>query len=207
MVASSIAQGLSVPSFTTIAAYHPQAALAIASGVPVRPSIRPLSVTFDSTAFVGQQKPASFAEIISSYSIFAGADITIDPSNAFEGNVLKYVNDQAQMEAETGITMTLEVRGLGSDYNPVPEPTPLQSVGRLFSAAVGIWTLDNPDNVKALFTLNTPPNAAPESTAFPITVWFNFGFLVLGEGAGNFMCMAPADARKMLREQFGIGGM
>jgi hypothetical protein len=203
MVAASIAQGLAVPAFSTIAAFHPQAALAIACGVPVRPNLRSLSVEFDSTAFLGQVLPTSFTEIISSYSIFGGADITIDPSNAFPGNPLKFLNDIGQV-LESGILFEMEVRSRGDDYNPVPDPTPLQSVARLFSAAVGIWTMDNPDNVKARFTLQSFPNSAPASNAFPITVWVNFMFLVLGSEAQQFFCVPPGEARKRLRDEHGI---
>ncbi|HZU82018.1 MAG TPA: hypothetical protein VE987_03830, partial [Polyangiaceae bacterium] len=145
---------------------------------------------------------ASFSEVIGSYSIFAGADITVDPTNAFPGNPLKYLNDVGQALV-SGITFTLLTRG-SDDYTPIPDETPLQSVPRLLSAAVGVWTLDNPDNVKATFTLQTIPNAASEETALPMTVWLNFAFLMLGSGGREFLCLDAGTCRKRLKEEHGF---
>lgn len=203
MVASTIAQGLTVPDFRVLAYYHPQAALAIACGVPLHPNLRTLSVTFDTSAAVGERLPASFSEVIGSYSIFAGCDLTIDPTQAFPGNPLKYLNDVGQALV-SGVTFALEVRG-SEDYTPIPDEVPLQSVPRLLASSVGIWTLDNPDNVKANFTLQTLPNAASETTAFPMTVWLNFSFLMLsGQGSREFLCMRPELARAQLKTEHGF---
>jgi hypothetical protein len=202
MVASSLAQGLQAPDFRTLAAFHPQAALAIACGVPVRPNLRTLSVTFSTSADIGQVIPASFSEVVGSYSIFAGADITVDPTNAFPGNPLKYLNDVGQALV-SGITFRLVARG-GDDYTPIPDETPLQSVPRLLSAAAGIWTLDNPDNVKAYFTLQAIPNAASEETALPMTVWLNLAFLMLGAAGREYLCVDAKTARCRLKEEHGF---
>lgn len=199
---SSIAQGLAVPPMGTLAAYHPQFALAILSGVPVRPDVRVLSVTFDSSAEVGNVRPASFAEIISSYSVFSGCDLTIDPTSAFPGNPLKFLNDVGQALV-SGITFTLTVRGRGDDYSPISDETPLQSVPRLLSAAAGVWNLDNPDNVKARFTLAALPNGSP-LPGFPFTIWLNLAFLMLGSEGAKFMCLSAQDARVRLKTECGV---
>jgi hypothetical protein len=199
---SSLAQGLSVPNLETIAQYHPQFALAILAGVPCRPDIRSLSVDFDSSAAIGNYEPASFSEIISSYSIFGGSDITIDPTSAFAGNPLKYLNDVGQALV-SGITVTLLVKGRGADYSPVADETPLQSAPRLLSASVGVWNLDNPDNVKARFTLQSFPNGSA-GPSFPFTIWWNFAFWVLAAEGAHYMCLDPREARRRLRDEWGL---
>jgi hypothetical protein len=199
----TVAQGIAMPSLETIAAFHPQAALAIACGVPVRPDIRTTSATFDSSAMVGQQIPSSFAEIISNYSIFAGCKMGIDPSQAFPGNPLKFLNDVGQMQ-ETGVTVTIAARTRTSDYNPAIDDVPLQDVPPLLSAFVGLWTLDNPDNIFVRYTLQNLPNAAAGDTAFPITFWLNFAWIVLGADASQFFCLPPEECRRRLRCDHGI---
>lgn len=199
---STLAQGLAAFDFRTLAAYHPQAALAVACGVPLRPNVRNLSVQFSSSAAVGTRLPASFAEVIGTYSIFAGCDTTIDPTNAFPGNPLKYLNDTLQAYT-SGITFTLECRGQ-DDYTPMPDEVPLQSVPRILSGAAGIWVLDNPDNVKATFTLQVLPNAAAGSTGFPITAWVNFMFLTMGSACRPFLEYDAPQARKILKDEHGF---
>jgi hypothetical protein len=196
---TSTVGGIVMPPFETLARFHPQFALAIDDGVPVRPDLRPLSVDFDSSAQIGNFEPASFSEIISSYSVFGGCDLTIDPTSAFAGNPLKYLNDVGQALV-TGITFTLAVRARGDDYTPIIDETPLQSVCSLLGATAGMWNLDNPDNVKARFTLAAFPNGA-STPGFPITVWLTFVFLVLGSEGATYMCMSPKDARAELRKR------
>jgi hypothetical protein len=192
---SSVAQGLTVPHFETLAVFHPGFALAIVEGVPCRPQIRALSVEFDASAQVGAVQPASFSQVIGAYSVFSGVDITIDPTNAFPGNPVKYVND-AGMALVSGITVEFTVRG-ADDYTPIADPTPLQSVPRLLAAAAGVWSMDNPDNVKARFTLQAIPNSSPD-TAFPITVWMNLSFLVLAPEGCKYVCLDIHEARQKL---------
>jgi hypothetical protein len=203
MVASTQAQGLAVPDFGVLCAYHPQVALAIACGVPLHPNVRVLQVTFGTGAAVGDVLPASFSEVMGAYSIFAGADVTIDPTNAFPGNPLKYLNDVCQALC-SGITFTLFCRGR-EDYTPIPDETPLQSVAKLLSSSVGIWTMDTPDNVKATFTLQSLPNAQAETTGFPLTAWVNLSFLMLGGGCREYLCLDPCEARRRLWQDHGIG--
>lgn len=192
------AVGMPVP-FETLARFHPQFALAIDDGVPCRPNIRGLSADFDTTAQIGSFEPASFSEIISSYSVFAGVDITIDPTGLLPGNPLKYLSDVSQA-LESGITFTLTVRGRGDDYTPIVDETPLQSVPQVLAAAVGIWNMDNPDNVKARFTLAAFPLGS-SSVGAPFTVWMTFSFLVLGAEGARYMCMCAKDARDELRRR------
>lgn len=199
---NTLAQGLVAPDFRVLATYHPQAALAVACGVPLRPNVRNLAVTFASSSAVGTRLPVSFSEVIGTYSIFAGADVTIDPTNAFPGNPLKYLNDLF-MALVSGITFTLECRG-SEDYTPMPDEVPLQSVARILSGAAGIWTMDTPDNVKATFALTALPNAATGTTGFPITVWVNFMFLSLGSPGRPYLALDAPTARKQLRDEFGI---
>lgn len=192
---SGNAQGLVVPHFETLAMFHPGFALAIASGVPCRPDVRVLSQQFDSSAQVGNALPASFSEIMGAYSVFVGCDVTIDPTNAFPGNPVKYLNDALQAQV-TGITFKFTTRG-SDDYTPIPDETPLQAVPRLLAAAAGIWSLDNPDNVKATFTMQSVPNGSP-TPGFPFTVWINFAFLRLAPEGTKYLCCPAPEARKRL---------
>jgi hypothetical protein len=191
-----------MPSLTTLAEYHPQFALAIAMGVPKRPNMRTVQAQFANSS-VPQNKPASFDQgfqgpgFVSTYSVFTGFHHSIDPTNAFGGNVLKTLSDEMQSWV-SGITMTMTVRSDGSDYTPIPFDTPLQLVPRVLNPTAGMWSMDNPDNVKIVFTLQAAPPASP------LTVWGVFSFLVLGEGARPFICMDPGEARAELRK-LGIG--
>jgi hypothetical protein len=193
------ANGIVFPSLAKIAEYHPAFALAAFEGIGVRVDMRPLSVEFTTQAAIGQVLPASFAEIISSYSVFVGADLTLDPTSAFPGNVLKNLSDVTQARV-TGITFTLLVRANGDDYAPVPEETPLQSVVRLLNAGAGVWALDNPDNVKARFTLAS----LQQPTALPFTAWLTLCFYVLGPEGQKYLCMDADTARKVLRDKYNV---
>lgn len=191
------AQGLVMPSMETLVAFHPNFALAIALGVKVRPTLRTLQAQFPDTS-VPQLKPASFDDtfkgpgFVSTYSIFTGFDHTIDPTNAFDGNVLKTVSDEFQSKV-SGITFTLFVKG-DTDYTPIPFDTPLQLVSKILNPTAGMWSMDATDNVKAQFTLQSSPAGDG-----PITVWAVFSFLQLGEGARPIMCLPVAEARAQLR--------
>lgn len=169
--------------------FHPQFALAIASGAKVRPNVRILSVQFPGDSSVGNVLPASFSSPITAYSVFAGCAETIDPTNQFGGNPIKYLNDAAMAQV-TGVTFTLMARTKGDDYTPIPDETPLQLVPQLLSAAAGIWYLDEPaDNVKATFTLAASPNQS-----MPFTCWLGLVFLVLSNDAASYLCKSAPEA-------------
>jgi hypothetical protein len=180
----------------TLCTFHPAFALAILNGIGVRPSTRTVQATFSSTT-LGQQKPASFDAIITTYSVFAGVDITIDPTNAFPGNPLKAQQDFFQTWGSTGITFLLAARTKGdNDYNPIPSDVPLQTVPAILNKVAGAWHMINPDNIKAQFTLaSTPPGGAQ---AVPFTCWVIFSFLTLGPGGENYLAIPAAKARVQL---------
>jgi hypothetical protein len=176
--------------FSTLAAYHPQFALAILHGVPIRPNLRTLQATFPNLA-AGESEPASFDQQISRYSVFAGCAVTIDPTNAFVGSSLKTMSDFFQAKV-SGITMNLVIRSRGSDYAPVIDDIPLQLLESTLNPGAGTWKFDNPDNPKAQFTIQTPPTDAP------FTVWVTFNLLVLGDGNEEFLCLDRAVAQERL---------
>ncbi|MGH2998477.1 MAG: hypothetical protein ACRDNM_04175 [Gaiellaceae bacterium] len=187
-----ISAGASVPSLVTLAQYHPQVALAVLNGVPLRPNLRPLSQELQNSQ-IAQPQPASFSEVISQYSIFGGVHVTIDPTNNIIGNPLKYLSDAAQ-PLTSGITVNLLIKSRdGVDYAPIPDETPLQGLPAAFAPAVGIWRMVNPENVKLNFTVQT---------AFagdgPITVWAIFTFWVLASVGEAFTRMGVDEARRRL---------
>lgn len=191
--------GIVTPSFDVLVAWHPQFALAVLEGVEVRPNLRTVEAVFSSFALNTPLQEA-FDTQITGYSIFSGCDITLDPTNAFQGNLFKGLNDVTQ-GLVTGITSRLMVLSRGEhNYFPIPSQTPLQMVPQVLSRAAGIWHLNSPDNVKMDFTLiATPPGEGP------LTVWATFSFLVLGEGGEQFLCLSPRQARAQLRAM-GYGG-
>lgn len=179
------------PSLLTLATYHPQVALAVAMGIPLRPNIRPLSIELQNSQ-QGQAQRTSFSEVMSQYSIFAGVHVTVDPTNDEEGNAVKYLNDAAQALV-TGVTCNLLVKGAGGvDYSPIPDETPVQSVPVLFAPSIYVWRMVNPENVKAEFTLQTQVNASP------FTLWLNFVFLVLASEGDTYTNVDPETARRQL---------
>lgn len=182
--------GLIIPKFSTLALYHPQFALAILEGCPARPNLRTLQATFPNLA-AGEFVPASFDQQISRYSVFAGCAVTIDPTNAFDGNPLKSMSDYFQAKV-SGITLNLEIRSRGSDYAPVVSDIPLQLLEAALNPTAGVWKFDNPDNPKAVFTLQTPP------TESPFTVWVTFNLWVLGDGSETYLCMNRDEAIRCL---------
>jgi hypothetical protein len=183
--------GFTTPSLVTLAQYHPQFALAVLNGVAVRPNLRPLSIELQNSQ-IGQPQPASFQEVISQYSIFAGVGLTIDPTNNIPGNPLKTLADGAQ-PLTTGVTVNMLVKTNDPpDYSPIPDDTPLQSLPAAFAPSIGIWRMVNPENVKVRFTLQTPAEGDP------FTVWLVFCFLVLGAQGTGYLQMTAADARAAL---------
>lgn len=188
-----IASLFTPPPPDVLAFYHPQVALAAAKGVMLRPNLRTLMTKFSTNA-LNTTQPASFDQQIGSYSIFTGSTVTLDPTSAFLGNVLKTTSDRNQA-AVTGITVTLQLLGSGGagDYSPIPTATPLQAAKDILNAQAGIWAMKNPDNPKALFTLAAAP---PE---VPLSVWWIFCFAVLGPGGEEFMCVSPEKCREELR--------
>jgi hypothetical protein len=186
-------------SWETLCTFHPAFALAVLNGIGIRPSTRMVQAKFSSAA-LGTQVPASFDAIITTYSVFGGVDITIDPTNAFPGNPIKAQSDFFQTWGASGITLTLQARTKGdNDYNPLPSDTPLQMVPAMLNKVAGAWHMINPDNIKAQVTLaSVPPGGV---TAVPFTVWLGFTFLTLGPGGENYLSIPAARARTMLAAQ------
>lgn len=187
----------------TLCTFHPQFALAILHGIGVRPSTRIVQATFSSVV-LNQQIPASFDAIITSYSVFGGVDITIDPTNAFPGNPQKAQSDFFQAWGASGIRVQLAAYTKGDNtYNPIPSDMPLQAVPALLNKTAGAWKMENPDNIKAQFSLaSLPPGGA---TAIPFTVWMIWSFLCLGPGGENFLSLSAVEARRRLASEFGYG--
>lgn len=184
--------GYRMPSLETLAQYHPQVALAVWNGIPLRPNLRPLSVELQNSQ-VGTPQRTSFDTVISQYSIFGGVDLTIDPTNNLTGNPLKYLADAAE-PATSGVTCTLLVKSNdGTDYTPIPEETPVQQVPRLFAGSIGSWRMVNPENVKASFTLQSVQQADH------FTMWLTFCFFILASSGQPFFDIPIAEARKQLR--------
>ena len=182
----------------TLLTFHPAFALAILNGIGVRPSTRVVQAQF-SSATLGQQVPAAFDAIITTYSVFGGVDISIDPTNAFPGNPIKAQSDFFQTWGASGIRVQLAARTKGdNDYNPIPSDIPLQMVPAVLNKVAGAWHLINPDNIKAQFTLAALP--AGGVTAVPFTVWMTFSFLTLGPGGENFLSLPPVVARARLAQ-------
>lgn len=191
--------GILVPQLETIAAYHPQFALAILNGIKARPNLRTIQAVFSSFA-LNTPVEESFDQQITGYSIFTGCEISLDPTNAFNGNILKGLSDTTTALA-SGIVVNLLVRAAEDhDYMPIPENTPLQLVPVVLARSAGIWAMNNPDNVKLRFTLTSTPIGDG-----PLTAWVVFSFLVLGEGAQPYLCIPYDKARAELRK-LGYGG-
>lgn len=184
---------LPLPPISVIAGYFPQFACALYDGVELRPNLRTLQATFASTA-VNTFVETSFDEQLSSFALFAGATVLIDPTNNIPGNPLKTLSDAAQVIA-SGIALTITVRGRGDDYTPVPTPTPISMIPRVLNPTVGLWAWDMPDNVKARFVIFNPPPVAP------FTVWCVLGFYQLASSGRAYMTgLTREDARARLRK-------
>lgn len=181
---------LPLPPLEVVAKYFPNFALALYEGVELRPNLRTLQANF-STTTLNTRLDASFDEQVSSFSLFAGCTVDIDPTGNLNGNALKTLSDQAQV-AVSGMVLRFTVRGRGDDYSPVPTDTPLIMVPRVLNPTVGLWAWDNPDNVKATFTINAYVPAAP------FTVWAVFGFYQLASGGEQYMSMPRHCARDEL---------
>jgi hypothetical protein len=181
---------LPLPPLEVVAKYFPNFALALYEGVELRPNLRTLQANF-STTTVNTRLDASFDEQVSSFSLFAGCAVRIDPTSNIIGNPLKALSDAAQVEV-SGIVMRFTVRGRGDDYSPVPTDTPLIMVPEVLQPMVGLWAWDNPDNVKATFTINAYVPAAP------FTVWATFGFYQLASDGLRYMSMPRHCARDEL---------
>ncbi|HTA17768.1 MAG TPA: hypothetical protein VK989_00665 [Polyangia bacterium] len=181
---------LPLPPLEVIAKYFPQFALALWDGVELRPNLRTLEANF-STTTINTQLDASFDEQISSFSLFGGAAEVIDPTGNLNGNPLKSMSDRAQARV-SGIVVNFTVRGRGDDYSPVPTDTPLELVPAVLNPTVGLWAWDNPDNVRARFTINGFVPAAP------FTVWLVFGFYQLASRGCDFLRLDRQCARDKL---------
>ncbi len=188
-----------IPSPAELASIHPQFALAMLEGCAAHPNERIMEADFSTNA-VGVFEDASFDSQITSYSIFLGADYTIDPQPSFAGNPLKGLSDVTS-ELVSGVVCTLSIRGRGDDYQPIPlgSDVPLQLVPGILNGSAGTWYMDNPDTGRARFTVRAPTIAAPFS------VWLVFAFLVLQGDCEPYLCLSKAEARKRLRECHGIG--
>jgi hypothetical protein len=181
---------LPLPPLEVVAKYFPNFALALYHGVELRPNLRTLQANFASTT-VNTRLDASFDEQVSSFSLFGGAAVIIDPTSAFIGNPLKSTSDKNQADV-SGLVMRFTVRGRGDDYSPVPNDTPVTLIPKILNPTVGLWSWDNPDNVKATFTINGYVPAAP------FTVWVVFGFYQLASDGLKYMSMPRHCARDEL---------
>lgn len=181
---------LPLPPLEVIAKYFPNFALALYHGVELRPNLRTLQANF-STTTVNTRLDASFDEQVSSFSLFGGAGLIIDPTSNINGNPLKTTSDTNQANV-SGIVCRFTVRGRGDDYSPVPTDTPLTLIPKILNPTVGLWAWDNPDNVKATFTINGFVPAAP------FTVWLVFGFYQLASDGLKYMSMPRQCARDEL---------
>jgi len=181
---------LPLPPLEVVAKYFPNFALALYHGVELRPNLRTLQANFATTT-VNTRLDASFDEQVSSFSLFGGAAVVVDPTSNINGNPLKSVSD-ANQAIVSGIVVRFTVRGRGDDYSPVPTDTPLILVPRVLNPTVGLWAWDNPDNVKATFTINGFVPAAP------FTVWLVFSFYQLASDGLKFMSMPRHCAREEL---------
>lgn len=191
-----VSLGLGPDFWETLCAFHPGFALAVWNGISVRPSVRIIQGVFSSTA-LNQRVPGAFDSIITSYSVFTGCEISVDPTNAFAGNPQKAQSDFFQAWGASGLRVQLQARTKDNvDYDPIPVDTPLQMVPAIMRKAAGIWKLINPDNVKAEFTLAAVP--AGGAGAVPFTVWLSFGFLTLGPGGEQYTCLDFLTARARL---------
>ena len=185
---------MDLPPFATLARYFPQFALALDDGIPANPNSRILQAKFSTTQVPQPAVTASFSTIIPTLSVFGGATVTIDPTNALAGNPLKTISDTFQAMT-SGITVTFVVRG-PRDYSPLPDETPLQSVEKAWAPFVGKWAMRMPENVKAQFTLQSTPPAAP------LTAWIVMTFFQLATpDADPYLAMPRADAIAELRKR------
>ena len=186
--------GMTVPSLARIAEYHPQWALAAAMGSPVRPDVRVLSVNFPSAASIGQRFPSSFAEPVTKYAIFGGCELTVDPTAAFTGNILKGLND-VTMALVSAVTFTLETTDARGNYTPVFDDVPLQLIPKSLTPYVGMWALIGPAaNVKAAFVLQSLPNGG-----VPFTAWLTMSYMVLEGNCADYFRRDLTEVRKELR--------
>jgi hypothetical protein len=170
-----------LPDIRVLAQYHPQFAWAILDGCPVRPNNRIIQAQFGNTS-AGQTGRFSFDEQISAYSVFSGCSVTIDPTGAFAGNILKTTSDANQAKV-SGIVATLEMRTRQGDYSPILNPIPVQQWEKALSPSVGSWYLEINDNCFSRVTV------AQVQPGAPFTVWTVFGFYVLAERGSSYMCL------------------
>ncbi len=184
--------GIHIPSLETLAEHHPQVALAKWAGFALRPNLRSVSVQLQNSQ-LGNPQPVSFSEPMSVYSIFSSVNVTIDPTNNLNGNPLKYLSDLAE-PATSGITCSMLVQSSsGINWSPVPDETPLQALPLAFAGSSGLWSMNNPENIKLSFTLQTPFQGSG-----PITVWTVWTFLMLQSGSESFLQMTTPAARAQL---------
>lgn len=175
-----------MPPLLELAARHPQLALCVAKGIPLRPNVRPLSIELQNSQ-LGQPQPVAFSEVISQYSVFTGIAVTVDPTNDAPGNTLKYVNDAAQAMV-TGVTATMLVNGRTGHYSPVPEETPVQAFPSAFQSSAWVWRMVNPENLKAKFTVQSNLNGSP------FTMWVVFTFHVPASDGDIFLAYSNDQA-------------
>jgi hypothetical protein len=195
----SFQPGFSLPSLAVISQYHPRFALAAAEGVQIRPDVRELSVQFPSLAAIGQRSPQSFDQPISKESLFCGCELTVDPTTAFAGNILKGLNDTT-MAMVSAVTFSMTSTGRSGNYTPIFDDVPLQTIPSLLKPFAGIWKFQGPsDNVKADFILQSAPNGG-----VPFTAWLLMSFAVLEGPCHEWDAMPIAEVRKRLRDVHGI---
>ena len=184
--------GIHIPSLVTLAEHHPQVALAKWAGFALRPNLRAVSVQLQNSQ-LGNPQPVSFSEPMSVYSIFSSVNVTIDPTNNLNGNPFKYVSDATQ-PATSGITCSMLVQSSsGINWSPVPDEVPLQMLPLAFAGSSGLWSMNNPENIKLSFTLQSPFQGSG-----PITVWTVWTFLMLQSGGEQFLRMTTQAAQAQL---------
>lgn len=175
-----------LPDLRVLAQYHPQFAWAILDGCPVRPNNRIFQAQFANSS-AGQTTRVSFDQQIDSYSVFSGCSITIDPTGAFPGNILKTTSDANQAKV-TGLVATLEMRSKQGDYTPIQTAIPVQQWEQALSPSVGSWSLEINDNAFSRVTVTQPQPGAP------FTLWTVMGFYVLAERGTTYMCLSREHA-------------
>jgi len=183
-------------SFETLCAFHPGFALAVWNGVLVRPLPKVLQAVLSTTS-LNTPVPAQFDSVVTSYSVFGGADVTLDPTNAFAGNPQKAQSDFFQAWGASGIRFQLQISSVdNSQYNPIPVDVPLQTVPAIMRKAAGIWRLKNPDTAKGTFSMASLPPGGIGAT--PVTAWVVLTFLTLGPGGEQYTGLGFTDARAQL---------
>ena len=197
--------GIQTIDWKMLCALHPRFALAVLCDRPPVVVGRSIQIAFTSNATQQAPIPKSFSSPMATYSIFAGCDIVVDPTGAFQPtqqapapNPLKSISDFFQ-GLVSGVTVQVQVDSKDAQkFSPISDYTPLELVPNALNRGAGVWKLDNPENVKVLAKLvGSPPSGN-------FTVWFLFSFLQV-LAAGDILGMKNQEARACLKKM-GYGG-